>query len=220
MIYITGDTHGDINDITPKINKCGISQGDILVVCGDFGFTLGSYQSEKALEALSAMPFTIAFVDGNHENFNRLYSYPVEEFCGGKAHRVRKNIYHLMRGECFEIEGHSFFCFGGAYSVDKGTRYEGISWWPQELPGNEDYDNAKSTLERLDYKVDYVLTHTVPESFIHRLGLVPDRHDAELTGYFEWLYRELDFKKWYAGHFHVDNDFGNLYILYEDVVKI
>ena len=37
MIYITGDTHGDISCFkNPKLNKLG--EKDILIVCGDFGF--------------------------------------------------------------------------------------------------------------------------------------------------------------------------------------
>ena len=220
MIFITGDTHAEFDDYTNRMEHAGISEGDTAIVCGDFGFTWGRDYDEMHLDALERLPYTIAFVDGNHENFDRLYSYPVVDFCGGRAHMVRKNIFHLMRGECFVIEGHSFFCFGGAYSVDKAYRQEHISWWPQELPDNDDYAHAKETLEKLSYKTDYVLTHTIPESFIHRLGCVPDRHDAELTGYFEWLFRELDFRKWFAGHFHVNEDFGNLAVLYENVITI
>ena len=220
MIFITGDTHAEFDDFTNRMEHAGISEGDTAIVCGDFGFTWGRDYDEMHLDALERLPYTIAFVDGNHENFDRLYSYPVVDFCGGRAHMVRKNIFHLMRGESFVIEGHSFFCFGGAYSVDKAYRQEHISWWPQELPDNDDYAHAKETLEKLSYKTDYVLTHTIPESFIHRLGCVPDRHDAELTGYFEWLFRELDFRKWFAGHFHVNKDFGNLAVLYENVITI
>lgn len=218
MIYITGDTHADINDLSARLGRQDIKEGDTLIVTGDFGFTWGTAETEQSLDMFEGAAFTIAFVDGNHENFDKLLSYPVVDFCGGKAHQVRKNVFHLMRGEVFEIEGHSFFCFGGAYSVDKAFRQEGISWWPQEKPTKEDYDHAKETLERISYKVDFVLTHTIPDSAIHRLGLVPDRHDAELTGYFEWLFRELDFKRWFAGHFHVNKVIGKLYVLYEDVV--
>ena len=97
------------------------------------------------LNAMELLPYTIAFVDGNHENFDKLYEYPIVDFCGGKAHQVRKNIFHLIRGESFIIEGHSFFCFGGAYSRDKATRDPNF-WWPQELPNNEEYAHAKKTL--------------------------------------------------------------------------
>ena len=220
MIYITGDTHADLNDILSRISKNNLSPEDTLIVTGDFGFTWGGGEYEAALDALERFAPTLAFIDGNHENFDKLYEYPEVEFCGGRAHKVRENIFHLMRGEVFEIEGRSFFCFGGAYSVDKAYRQAHISWWQQEQPSSEEYDHARQTLERINYKTDYVLTHTIPESFIHRLGIVPDMHDAELTGYLEWLYRELDFKKWFAGHFHVNKDFGDMHILYEDVVKI
>ena len=59
---------------------------------------------------------------------------------------------------------------------------------------NIEYKIAEETLKSCDYKVDYVLTHTVPQSVIRYLGCVPDMNDAELTGYFEWLYGELKFQ--------------------------
>lgn len=220
LIHITGDTHADLNELIHRANSNYITKGDTLIVTGDFGFTWGDEVRELYLEKLAAVPYTIAFIDGNHENFDKIYSYPVVDFCGGKAHQVRKNIFHLMRGEVFIIEGFSFFCFGGAYSIDKALRTQHVSWWPQEIPSREDYDHASKTLERINFKTDYVLTHTIPQSFIYKLGITPDAHDAELTGYLEWLYRELDFKKWYAGHFHLNKDFGRLHILYEGVIGI
>ena len=219
MIYITGDTHAHFDQLTNRMEHAGISEGDTAIVCGDFGFTLGRDFDEMHLNAMELLPYTITFVDGNHENFDYLYQFPVVDFCSGKAHQMRKNVFHLMRGESFIIEGHSFFCFGGAYSRDKATRPPEF-WWPQELPNNEEYAHARQTLEGLDYKVDYVITHTIPDSFIHRIGAIPDAHDAELTGYFEWLYRELDFMKWFAGHFHENRDFGDFMILFDEVVKL
>ena len=45
------------------------------------------------------------FIDGNHENYDRLSAYPVTEWRGGKVHRIADNILHLMRGQVFEIDG-------------------------------------------------------------------------------------------------------------------
>ena len=46
-------------------------------------------------------------------------------------------------------------------------------------------------------------------------------HDAELTGYFEWLYGELKFKKWFAGHFHVNQLVkDNVQVLFDDMLPI
>jgi len=221
MIYITSDTHGNYNDFMNRIRQHKISKGDIVIVCGDFGFVWDIPENRWSLTKLTAEPFTIAFVDGNHEDFNLLYTYPVIDWNGGKVHKIADNIYHLMRGQRFIIEGKSFFTMGGAYSTDKARRTEGKSWWKQELPDNNEYKIAEETLKSCNYEIDYVLTHTVPQSVIHYLGFVPDMHDAELTGYFEWLYGELKFKKWFAGHFHVNQLVkDNVQVLFDDMLPI
>lgn len=221
MIYITGDTHGEYDGFLNRIYQYQISKDDIVIVCGDFGFVWDTPYHRYFLAKLTAEPFTIAFVDGNHEDFNLLYTYPVINWNGGKVHKIANNIYHLMRGQRFVIEGKSFFAMGGAYSIDKAMRVEGRSWWKQELPNNMDYKIAEETLKSCSYKVDYVLTHTVPQSVIHYLGFVPDMNDAELTGYFEWLYGKLEFKKWFAGHFHVNRRVrDNVQVLLDEVVTI
>ena len=42
---------------------------------------------------------------------------------GGKVHRIRPHVLHLMRGQVFDIEGHTFFTMGGVKSVRKPTDY-------------------------------------------------------------------------------------------------
>jgi len=221
MIYITGDTHGEYNDFIYRIRGFQPKKSDTVIICGDFGFVWNDPRHCFLLTKLTALPFNIAFVDGNHEDFNLLNSYPVEEWNGGRVHRIAENIFHLMRGQLFTIENKTFFTMGGAYSIDKALRTEDRNWWAEELPNSEDYRIANETLEKCSYKVDYVITHTVPQSAIHYIGLVPNSHDAELTGYFEWLYEKLDFRKWFAGHFHKNclvRD--NIQILFDEVEVI
>ena len=110
MIYITGDTHGDISCFkNPKLNKLG--EKDILIVCGDFGFIWNPHDKneKKNLEFLKKRKYTICFVDGAHENFDILNSYKPYRWKGGNTHKIADNIYHLMRGEIFTFEGKSFF---------------------------------------------------------------------------------------------------------------
>lgn len=76
---------------------------------------------------LNDRPFTTLFVDGNHEIFDLLNAYPVENWHGGKIHRIAPSIIHLMRGQLFDIEGKSFFTMGGAESHDREFRTIGIS---------------------------------------------------------------------------------------------
>lgn len=222
MIHITGDTHGEYSEFLERLSAISPAPQDTVIICGDFGFVWGDEYHESLLGLLEMLPFTIAFADGNHENFDLLYACPVEEWNGGKIHRVRRNIVHLMRGQVFTIEGKTFYTFGGAYSIDKFLRRPGISWWEQELPTKEDYNAGADNLDRVDYKVDYVITHTIPTRFIHCLSFNPDPHDRELTGYLNWLYDQLSFRQWFAGHWHVNRSFddGKFNLLYENVLNV
>ena len=106
-----------------------MTKKDYVIIAGDFG---GAWQKEdrfikkeaRHLKTLEDRPFTTLFIDGNHENFDRLNSYPVKEWNGGHVHEIAPSILHLMRGEIYNIEGISFFTFGGARSHDIG-RYIG-----------------------------------------------------------------------------------------------
>ena len=79
-IYITGDTHGDFQRFGSKYfpQQKEMSRGDYVVIAGDFGGLWdGSQKDQYWLDWLNKKPFTTLFVDGNHENFDRLYNYPV-----------------------------------------------------------------------------------------------------------------------------------------------
>ena len=110
MIYITGDCHSDFSRFST--DKFPIQEempkDDYIIICGDFG-GIWNYQVESEYEKywldwLNNKNFTTLFVDGNHENFDRLYQYPVEEWHEGKVHKIRDSVLHLMRGEIFNID--------------------------------------------------------------------------------------------------------------------
>lgn len=225
MIYITGDTHGDINRFCGKFmpDESMWTADDYIIVCGDFGFLFFDDDKEKAqLDLLEKKPYTILFCCGNHENFNALSGYPVEIWRGGKIHRIRRNIIHLMRGQCFEIEGKKFFTMGGAYSIDRGLRKKNVSYWDAEMPDDEEFKEASATVFSNNKKFDYIITHTAPKEIIMRLGYYPDPHDWELTGYLEWIMYECRFERWFFGHFHEDKTLidGKFRALYYDVERI
>lgn len=121
MIYVTGDCHGDFSRFEED-RFLDLTKNDYVIICDDFGGIFvqsGKARYEKKnLKALNKMKFTTLFVDGNYENFNRLYSYPVIDWNGGKVHKISSSIFHLMRGEIFEIDGKKIFAFGGASCHD------------------------------------------------------------------------------------------------------
>ena len=121
MIYATGDLHGNALRFQPEYfpEQAEMTKDDYMIVCGDFGFVWNGDKSDDAqLGKLEALPFTVLFVDGNHENFDALNEYPIEQWHGGKVHRIRPHVLHLMRGQAFELQGRTFFTMGGAQSHD------------------------------------------------------------------------------------------------------
>lgn len=213
MYYITGDTHGNQYKWVEQIEPV-LSPGDTVIVCGDFGigFWNGRYWSEETFfDFISQQEYTVLFVDGNHENFNKLESYPVELWNGGRVHKLRHNLIHLMRGEVYQIEDMTLFTFGGGYSIDKERRQENVSWWPQEMPVKEEYDNAWENLKRVNHQVDFIITHTAPSESVYYLSTNPRLHikrdvvnELPLNAFLDEVQRKVTYRHWYFGHFHVD----------------
>lgn len=161
MIEVIGDTHADINKLMSALH--GLSEKDYLIVTGDFGFVFRNDDKEKmVLDALERTKKNILFIDGNHENFEALNNYPVIIWKGGKTHQIRRNIFHLMRGQVFCIDDKRVFTFGGAQSDDMDSRIKGRTWWPEELPCENEYEEAKANLRKNGMKVDLIITHQLP----------------------------------------------------------
>ena len=152
MVYLTGDTHGDIQRFKQgKLRWLG--KKDTVVVLGDFGFVWdGSAAERKRLDRLRKRPYTVLFLDGSHENYDLLAQYPETELFGGRVQSLGGNVYHVCRGSMLELEGKTYLCFGGAESQDKDDREPGVNWWKQEMPSDEEYDTCRRNLEKVDYK--------------------------------------------------------------------
>jgi Icc-related predicted phosphoesterase len=203
LIYVTGDTHGDINRFKdPAMKK--IKSSDTLIVCGDFGFLWdGSRKEQSVLKKLASKNFTIAFVDGCHENFELLESLPVTEWNGGKVHKVAPNIVHLMRGQIYTIEGKQIFAFGGGHSQDYEFRREGDMWWEREQPSHDEIREAIRNLAEYGNAVDFIITHEPPASLKDCLN-VDVLQRLEVHAFFEDIIKTCSYKKWFFGKCHMD----------------
>lgn len=206
MIYITGDTHGDIGFFkSPALKK--LTEDDTLIICGDFGFLWdGSDKEKKALEALKKKKYTICFLDGAHENYDMLSAYKPYRFKGGNANKIADNIFRLLRGEIFTFEKKTFFCMGGGESEDAYMRTEGESWWKEEMHSSEELLNGAKNLKDAEYKVDYVLTYEAPalaKDFI-RLHSHKEMHLTPLNTYLQELMKSVEYEHWFFGSLHMD----------------
>ena len=222
MLYITGDTHGNFEKIlkwteTTNLNK----DKDFLFILGDFGYIWDNKRTsfeKDNLDFISCLPFTTLFIDGNHENHERLNSMRVVNFSGGKAHKVYDSIYHLMRGQVYEIAGKRIFTFGGASSIDKHLRTEGISWWKEEEFNYREANTAYEKLNNVGWEVDYVLTHSAPFSI--RDKLFESNKPSSTERMLEAMLRNIKFKRWYFGHYHIDKKMDNFTAMYENIERM
>ena len=250
MIYITGDCHNEFSRFYTQNfpEQKEMTKDDFVIICGDFGGVWNkdeeSEKETKLLDWLESKSFTTLFIDGNHENFDRLNAFPVEMWHGGKVHKIRPSVIHLMRGQVFDIGGKKIFTFGGASSHDiRGGilelddpdlnwkrhqltmacipyRINHLSWWKEELPSDEEMEEGRKNLQKHGNQVDFIVTHccsTSMEALISQGMYQPDL----LTDYLEEIRQTVKFRKWFFGHYH-DNQNVNAeeIMVYEQMVRI
>lgn len=229
MIYVTGDTHGDLDLWNMYISEM-LNDGDTIIILGDFGigfFDNKYWTEEMFFDYLAEQNYTVLFLDGNHENFDKLNAYEISEWHGGYVHFIRKNVIHLMRGEIYEIDDKKIFVMGGGYSLDKKLRVPGQTWWPEEMPDEAEYKNALKNLKAYEFKVDYILTHTAPNDTVEYMSHMGRGiksavvEELPLNGFLRWIEDSVEYKKWYFGHFHIDAElWKNQYALLEGVREL
>ena len=247
MIYVTGDCHGNFARFEQKNfpEQANMTKDDTVIITGDFGGVwFGDSRDDETLDWLERLPFTLVFVCGNHENYDALARYPVAEWRGGKVHRIRPHVLYLMRGQIFELEGSRFFTMGGAKShdIEDGIlepdtsdferrltmlqrkpraryRINHISWWAQELPSDEEYDQARRNLDAVGWAGDYIITHCAPTS----ITLMGSRHNEadRLTDFLQEVQERAKYHYWLFGHYHDNKAIDEKHILlWEQIVQI
>lgn len=233
-LYVTGDLHANSTGEMSKLNFDNFPEGrkltkeDYVVVLGDFGFIWSAEESKHEtfwLNWLNERPWTTLFIDGNHENFDRLDTYPAEAWHGGQVQYIRPSVIHLMRGQVFNIDGKKIFTMGGAPShdiqdgildpmdenfledykrlrrTDAFFRVKGVSWWPQEEPNEYEWRKARINLLLNNNKVDYIFTHEAPASVVPFVSIWPA---TSMSKQLEELRFNNDYKRWFFAHYHID----------------
>ncbi len=207
MIYVTGDMHGDENRVS-KSRLSMMKKGDTLIVCGDFGFLWDNSAKEQTIrKKLEKRNYTICFVDGTHENFSLLNSFPVVEWNGGLAHKIQSNIYHLMRGQMYTIDGQKVFTMGGGETPDADILDNELTDNDKAaVPTDREMLDGVNRMEQAGFICDYIITHEPPSKIKDFLLLSenkPLRVNA-LNAYFDELQAQCSYKCWFFGSMHMD----------------
>lgn len=226
-VYITGDRHGDFQDIHFFCKHQEVSREDVMVILGDAGlnYQVGNNRMKKMCATL---PITLFCIHGNHEErpFN-IPTYQEREWQGGIVYYEPEfpNLLFAKDGEIYDFNGKKAIAIGGAYSVDKFWRIrQGHMWFPDEQPSQEIREYVEQTLERAGWRVDYVLSHTCPESRmpvdLFLKGLDQSTVDRSTEIWLEEISRKLAFGRWYFGHFHDNRVTDCFEMLYQGIKEL
>lgn len=228
MIYLTGDTHGSVYRLACFCQKMQTNKDDVLIILGDaaFNFFLDERDTFRK-DYASKLPITLFCIHGNHERRpESLGIYDEQEWHGGIVYVEERypNILFAKDGEVYDLNGKKTIVIGGAYSIDKARRIEGLSWWPDEQPSEAIKERVEKKLEEMGWKVDIVLSHTTPlkyepvEVFIR--GIDQSKVDKSTEKWLDSIENRLEYKKWYCGHYHTEKTIDRLRIMFNDFAEI
>jgi hypothetical protein len=167
-VVFAGDWHGNLPWATSRIQSVGASGVTTILHVGDFGLWPGN-SGRRYLQIVektcARAGVELLVTPGNHEDWARLtalWANPRRrdpETGAPLPLQLTDHIRVLPRGHRFTIGGTSFLSFGGAASVDRHLRTEGVDWWPEEMPSEADVDYAIA-----GGPVDVLVAHDSPEA--------------------------------------------------------
>lgn len=228
-VFVTGNIHGKLDIAKLSVEnfpeQMDLNIDDNLIIVGDFGLIWDDdIEDEMILDELSTRNYKILFVDGAHENFSLLNEYEIVDLYGGKAHKIRDNIFHLMRGEVYVISGKKYAVLGGGESVDKEYREYAISYWEEEIPTKDEIGNLTNNLNKYNDYVDYVLTYTPPSSDLRMIGAELGYNlgkGSALNSILETLSENIKYKKWFHSYYHLDLELSRKHIsIYNEIIEL
>jgi predicted phosphodiesterase len=223
MIYVTGDTHGDLERFKHSMFR-KISKRDTLIICGDFGFIWdGSKREKRILKWLGKRRYEVLFVDGVHENFDELEKYEIQRWNGGDTRVISGKLRQLMRGNVFDIDGKRILAFGGG---DRDEAVQGESG--KCAPTPEDFERAMAALEKHDSKIDYIVSYEPPATISEFLALGNNASDTLCQGISDTLNYYLDkinekakYERWFFGRHHINKIIPKRHFaLFDDVISV
>lgn len=226
MIYITGDTHGDMSRIVQFCKRMDTSKEDILIILGDVGINYyGNSKDIGIKREMSNLPITLFCIHGNHERRpSTIAGYKVIEWNGGSVwvEDEYPNILFAKDGEVYDFNGIKTIVIGGAYSVDKFYRLSrGYHWFEDEQPSDEIKNYVEEQLANRNWNIDVVLSHTVPYDYRPVdlfLSMVNQNTVDESTEiWLDEIEKRLEYQWWYAGHYHTVRCKNKIQIMFEDI---
>jgi len=230
--FITGDIHGKLDkliEFKEKFKNTMDFNNVTVIILGDcaFNFYLNKTDRKRKTEA-NALGFTILNIKGNHElHADKIDSYKMKQWNGAPVYYEEEfpNLLFAKDGEIYELNDKKVFVMGGAYSVDKYYRIlRGWTWFDSEQPDEDTKKFAIENLEKNNWNVDVVLTHTAPLKAepVHLFLSQIDQSTVDKTTeiFLDDISNKLKFDRWYFGHYHGEWDFDKYHLMFNSWVEL
>lgn len=179
LIRFMGDTHG--KPILQKQNMSGVSRS---IHVGDMGIGFDGTVDENLLKLYQETDGRHRFIRGNHDNLSLI--------------KDKFSDYWIPDGTYKPDD--DMFLVGGAYSKNKYSLKEGVTWWPDEELSEEEFD--KILFKYAYYKPSIVVSHDLPSEAAFKMY---DNYDPVVSVTSTYLSKMLEVhqpKLWVAGHWH------------------
>lgn len=193
---IIGDVHaayGNFYDLYNYIVGTLKESFDVVIQVGDLGF----WPRWMSIQPWLPLHHKFMWIDGNHEDY----------LCMKNASGIGARWKQLLR--CHVPRGtiwNGILFIGGAHSIDKACRTEGVDWFPEE---NISYAQQMKIVDEIDgYQklggnIHTVISHDCPTRMLYKL--YPTRQRKGVTGNNKFLQHVLDETQpdnWFFGHHH------------------
>lgn len=137
VVAFAGDWHGSGDWARRTIAAASAAGANILLHAGDFGIWRG-LPGERYLEIVNEACLehgvTIYVTPGNHENWSLILDSELDERDSiGAVAWFGERVAVLPRGHRFTLGGRSVVSVGGAPSIDRKARVNGVDWFPEEM---------------------------------------------------------------------------------------
>ena len=169
---VLGDTHGGTGVVLAAIAVAARHGCRQVVSVGDFGLWPGRTGEDflgSVDDAAGRLGIDVRVVPGNHDDYDQIRAAPVN---ADGWHVLRDRVWAAPRGLVWSPDGLTWWMlFGGAVSIDgpgapwDSGRVEGLSWWADEEPSDDDVDHAVNMAARMDAagpSIGVMICHDAP----------------------------------------------------------
>ena len=177
-ILVAGDWHGNedwaLSVIRRAQSMLAREAPRLILQLGDFGVwpdRAGQDYLARVSKALAEAEAELWFIDGNHEDFPQLARLASDRTPDGRV-VVRPRLFHLPRGYRWTWHGLRWLGCGGAVSLDRAQRTEGVDWWP-----DEEITDAQEAAVIAGGHADVLVSHDCPSGVAHTFGRPPPQWD-------------------------------------------